>query len=140
MRLTLGQAAKAASVSKTTMSRAVKSGRLSAEKQTNGSYLIDPSELFRVFPRNGTANTVLQPSVTLDETLEQPSVTGSNSLELVRLETENAALKREVARLTEQVADLKNERDDWKQQAAIVKVIADLRPKSGLIWSLFRRS
>lgn len=140
MKLTMGQAAKQASVSKTTLSRAVNSGKLSAEKQSNGSYLIDPSELFRVFPRNRTITPPLQPSGTPNGTAEQASVTPSVSLELVRLETENAALKREIALLTEQVADLKIDRDGWKQQAAVVKVIADMRPKSGLIWSLFRRS
>ena len=48
--LTLGQAAKETGLSKTAISRAVKSGRLSATKNEQGEYQIDPSELFRVYP------------------------------------------------------------------------------------------
>lgn len=48
--LTLGQAAKETGVSKTAISRAVKSGRISAQRSDNGDYQIDPAELFRVYP------------------------------------------------------------------------------------------
>jgi hypothetical protein len=48
--LTLGQAAKQTGLSKTAISRAVKSGRLSATRNDQGEYQIDPSELFRVYP------------------------------------------------------------------------------------------
>lgn len=47
MSYTLGQAAKAADVSKTTIQRAIKSGRLSASRQDDGSYVIGPAELHR---------------------------------------------------------------------------------------------
>jgi hypothetical protein len=50
MPYTLGQAAKAAGTSKPTLSRAIKSGRLSAQRQPDGSFLIDPAELHRVYP------------------------------------------------------------------------------------------
>ena len=50
MPYTLGQAAKATGISKPTLSRAIKSGKLSAQKQPDGSFLIDPSELYRVYP------------------------------------------------------------------------------------------
>ena len=45
MKLTMGQAAKQVNCSKATLSRAIKEGRLSAEKREDGSYAIDPSEL-----------------------------------------------------------------------------------------------
>lgn len=47
---TLGQAAKATGISKPTLSRAIKSGRISGQKQPDGSFLIDPAELHRVYP------------------------------------------------------------------------------------------
>jgi hypothetical protein len=50
MTYTLGQAAKAAGKSKPTIQRAIKSGQISASKNANGSYTIDPAELHRVFP------------------------------------------------------------------------------------------
>jgi len=131
----MGQAAKEAGVSKTSISRAINSGRLSASKVDGIGYQIDPSELFRVFPRNRNAYSKKEQSVTHNVTDE---VAPSNPLEFLRLEIENLALKREVSLLTERVDDLRKERDDWKAQAAIVKVISDLRQKS--FWSIFKRS
>ena len=50
MLYTLGQAAKATGRSKPTIQRAIKNGLISAKKNENGSYTIDPAELHRVFP------------------------------------------------------------------------------------------
>ena len=51
MYLSAGEAAKAAGVVKSTISKALQSGKLSyAEKGPDG-YKIDPAELFRVFPK-----------------------------------------------------------------------------------------
>lgn len=50
MQLSLSAAAKEVGRSKSTLSRAVNSGRLSATRCEDGSYRIDPSELYRVFP------------------------------------------------------------------------------------------
>src|SRR5512147_1175383 len=47
---TLGEAAKATGKSKAAISRAIKNHMLSAEKQADGSYRIDPSELHRIYP------------------------------------------------------------------------------------------
>ena len=47
---TLGEAAKATGKSKATISKAIKSGRLSAQKDETGTFQIDPSELHRVYP------------------------------------------------------------------------------------------
>jgi len=48
--LTLGQAALETGMAKSAISRAIKSGRLSARKTETGSFEIDPAELFRVYP------------------------------------------------------------------------------------------
>jgi hypothetical protein len=50
MAYTIGQAAKATGRSKPTVSRAIKTGALSAIKNDDGSYTIDPAELHRIFP------------------------------------------------------------------------------------------
>ena len=47
--LTLGQAARIAGKGKTTLTRAIQAGRLSATRRDDGGYLIDPSELSRVY-------------------------------------------------------------------------------------------
>jgi excisionase family DNA binding protein len=49
----LAQAAKATGKSKPTIARAIKAGRLSATRGEGGNYLIDESELARVYPLAG---------------------------------------------------------------------------------------
>ena len=87
MAYTLGQAAKATGKSKPTIQRAIKSGAISASKAEDGSYVIDPAELHRVFPpvtSAGNAEQALKQSV-------PPSDTG--------------ALQREIELLRERLAD-----------------------------------
>src|ERR1700745_2289561 len=50
MYLTLGQAAKEAGVAKSTISKALSSGKLSYREKNSDGYKIDPAELFRVYP------------------------------------------------------------------------------------------
>lgn len=52
MKFSIGQAAKETGKSKSTISRAIKTGRLSANK-SGDKYEIDASELFRVFDATG---------------------------------------------------------------------------------------
>ncbi len=47
---TLSSAARAVGTAKSTIYRAVKTGRLPAYRLTNGTYVIYPGELRRVFP------------------------------------------------------------------------------------------
>jgi hypothetical protein len=54
--LTLGQAAKETGKSKGTISKAIKSGRLSYIDKDSTGYKIDPAELFRVFPKQKKGN------------------------------------------------------------------------------------
>ncbi len=49
MELSLGAAAKMTGLNKTTLSRHIKAGRLSAQRVDGGGYLIDASELARVY-------------------------------------------------------------------------------------------
>jgi len=51
--LTLNKAAKEAGKSKQTILDAIRDGRLSAPKDEQGRYQIDPAELFRVYPVTG---------------------------------------------------------------------------------------
>lgn len=52
MELSLVQAASLTGRSKSTIHRAIKSGKLSASRRDDGSYSISPAELFRVFPKD----------------------------------------------------------------------------------------
>ena len=71
MKHSLGTAAIATGKSKTTIHRAIKSGKLSAFKNDDGAFEIDPSELHRVFEPvtyGVTGNTTMEQSVTPDVT------------------------------------------------------------------------
>lgn len=102
MGYTLGEAAKAVGKSKATISKAIKSGKMSAVRQDDGSFSIDPSELHRVYPPT--------PSSTVHrEQSETPIETAVNSSELIELRVKlEAAHKR--------IEDLEEDRDAWKQQ------------------------
>lgn len=66
MHLSLSAAAKEVDRSKSTLSRAIKQGRMSAVRCGDGSYQIDPSELYRVFPApvpQLAASNTAQPAV-----------------------------------------------------------------------------
>lgn len=95
--LSIGAASRLCGKSKSTISRAIKSGKLSAGRNGSG-YEIDPAELARVFPWN-TA-TVAQPLQWNDE---QPPATPSSEA----LETENRLLREMLDRERETVADLR---------------------------------
>jgi hypothetical protein len=99
---TLGEAAIAVGKSKATISKAIKSGRISAEKQPNGSYKIDPSELHRVYPPT--------PSTVEGERQETPNSTVDKLRETIELEVRlQAADKR--------ILELEEDREHWRQQA-----------------------
>lgn len=116
--LSLSAAAKAAGKSKSTISRAIKEGRLSAEAQGN-SFRIQPAELFRVYPKRTDAKTDPQPPERTDET----------AVERARVEL----LERMVAQLEEQLAQ---EREDRRasdaradaERARMDRLLEDRRP------------
>lgn len=116
MGVTLGQAAKLASVSKSTLTRAIKSGRLSAQRRDDGGYEIDVAELARVYdvrietPATGGATG----GVTQDATAPaQPRDADATPDVTARL----AALDAEVRGLRELLAEVRDSRDQWRQQA-----------------------
>lgn len=127
MKYTLGTAAKATGKAKSTILRAVKSGVISATKAHDGSYEIEPSELYRVFQPNGAqqvASNDTQPHEEQGATLR------------FRLEILEAERERERALLQETIADLREDRDKWRQQATAL--LEDHRPK-GFFKRLFGR-
>jgi hypothetical protein len=106
MNYTLGTAAKATGKSKTTIQRSISNGLISALKEKNGRYSIDPSELHRVFPL-ANIDIVARPSQM--DTLRPPDETPLQ----VKVEALETMLEREREALTE----MRSDRDAWKQQA-----------------------
>jgi len=66
--LTLSQAAKETGKSKGTLSKALKTGKISYVEKTDAGYKIDPAELFRVYPRNQSNAPQNEQSTTPEET------------------------------------------------------------------------
>ena len=81
MKYTAGNAARATGKSIPTITRAIKKGLISAEKTPVGGYLIDPSELHRVFPLV-TAERDASTDKLGSETPEKSNVTGELELEI----------------------------------------------------------
>lgn len=116
MSWSVSRAARETGLSKSTISRAIKSGRISATRQYDGSYFIEPVELFRVYPRS-----TAQPSSGLRHDVgrnppEEESATSSNEVEIlkVKLAMTEALLaqERENSRLQhETVQDLRKRLD-----------------------------
>lgn len=107
MRYTLGTAAKATGKTKTTIQRAIKSGKISAEKLSDGGYSIDPSELHRIFPP--LLDDTISRNPILDTTRPQDETPG--------LRAKIEALEAMLAREREALDEVRADRDAWKQQA-----------------------
>lgn len=91
--LTLSQAAKLTRKSKSTLNRAIKSGRLSAVRNEDGTFSIDPSELMRVFPETAPErNSELAGGRSLDR-----SGTGVEPAEINALRVELAKAEQRAA-------------------------------------------
>ena len=126
---TLGEAARATGKSKATISKAIKSGRISAQKDEIGTFHIDPSELHRVYPPTVSSEQEETPKKTLART----DIDGTIRELQARLEAAHDRLSdKETV-----IADLKEDRDRWRQQATAL--LADHRPTKGLIARLFGR-
>ena len=110
MKLTTQQAAERLGKSRTTIWRAIKAGRLSAERTDAKDFLIEESELDRY------ASTLIALVVTPNEPA-QPSVTTDETARTKDLEIELATLRERTAQQEQQIADLKTDRDHWRAQA-----------------------
>ena len=95
MTYTLGQAAAASGKNRSTILRSIQKGKISAEKDANGQWTIDPAELHRVYPVIASDNA----STDADAT--------------VRTEPQPALIRQ----LERQIEDLREDRDAWREQA-----------------------
>jgi|AYRH01.1.fsa_nt_gi hypothetical protein len=115
--LTIGQASKEVGISKPSISRAIKSGRLSAKKNDNGTYSIDPAELFRVYPPKTKVTDVIGEAngkMLQSTTPESISVTSNETIEL---RAELKSLRNLLNGQEERIQELKEDRDNWRDQA-----------------------
>lgn len=139
--VSMTKGAELAGVSKGTVSKALKSGRLSYTEKTDNGYLIDTSELFRVFPP--------KQSETVEPARSKPGIGNGETL------VETAGLHREVELLREQLRDRDGVVDDLRRrldqsdeerreaQARVIGLLAGPGPtesKRGFFGRLFGRT
>lgn len=101
--LTLGEASKETGVQKSTLSKALKSGKLSYFEKTSAGYKIEPSELFRIYPRKPQSTVA---DTVVSEQLDTPGI----SPDFIRLQVE-------VELLRERLTETQEQRDKWQAQA-----------------------
>jgi hypothetical protein len=108
----LRRAAKAVGLSKATFSRAVRSGKLSATGNEDGSLDIDPAELHRVFPPKWEPDVSLQRSDPASSTPE------------IRMLREMLAMQEGV------ISDLRQRLDESERErrAMAERLLPDMRP------------
>lgn len=114
MPYTLGQAHKATGKSKPTISRAIKNGTISATKNNKGEYQIDPAELHRVFP-------AVKPASNDTGTMKHHETPNNDNV----LQAEIEALQKLLAVKDDQISDLKEDRENWRQQAQKVTALIE---------------
>jgi hypothetical protein len=139
MAFSLTQAAKAAKISKSTLSVAIQKGRISATHLPDGSYQIEPAELFRVFspkvsrtPSDEGVRSTAEPLLDLTE----PTVPNPGSahvlpvtiveLDVLRAQVAAFALERELRdrereSLVGQVEDLRRRLDEEREERHVLQ-------------------
>jgi excisionase family DNA binding protein len=105
MKYSASKAAEAVGKSVPTITRAIKSGKLSAEKLDGGGYEIDAAELHRVWPAV-TGKDDDTPAKLGRETPNETAVLQ------VKLEAKDELL----TRVERELADMKEQRDKWQSQ------------------------
>lgn len=121
MAYTLGEAAKATGKSKATISKAIKSGRISAIKRDTGEFQIEPAELHRVYPITVHSEH--------KETPETPPDKSDNDGLIRELRARLEAAQERLADKETVIEDLREDRDRWRQQATAL-LSNDIKPKS----------
>lgn len=124
--LTPLQAAKAVNLSKASIHRAIKCGKLSAVRQEDGAFLIDPAELYRVFePSRPVSDRRCE---TVDRMPETHPVHD--------MQSRIAVLEAELRAARDALSTASADRDAWRDQAQ--RLALPKPTQSGLFERLFR--
>jgi hypothetical protein len=125
VQLSLSAAAKEVDRSKSTLSRAVKTGRLCATRCEDGSYQIDPAELYRVFPL-----PVPQPAAS---NAMQPDNDPTGTLRM-QLETVERERNREREQMQATIDDLRARLDRAESRIAGLLPAPPARQRKWRLW------
>ena len=118
MGISLKEASEQVGVTRQTLMKAIKNGRISAEKSGNGEWRIEPVELFRIWPPVKGVQQPLQVDLTASDT---PS------------------LQAEYMRLQAQIEELREDRNAWREQAQRLALTDQRGTRSGFWVRVFGR-
>jgi hypothetical protein len=130
--LTLTQAAEQVSRTRSTLFKAIKSGRLSATKDAQGHFLIDPVELHRAY---------IGANIAQRNKSEQSDI-ANDIHEIVFLRRENELLRQQAERDREQLTREREQADHWRNQATMLLTYQpeQIEPTKSLLYEkLFRK-
>ena len=134
MGLSLNQAAKQGKVAKTTLLRALNSGKCTGTKDENGQWDIDEAELLR-WSSTRSKKPRQEP---VQNRLDHPEKPPENSVlerevELLReqLDQTKNLHDRERRQLEERIEDLREERDEWRKQAKSTTLLLENQQGQG---------
>jgi len=134
MSYTLGEAAIATGKSKSTLSKAIKAGKITAFKNDNGAFEIEPSELHRLYP---PAPLAIEENTSESIDSEQNATPESTPKNTSNIEVLEAKLQMANERIEELKADkekLEVDKEQWRQQATNLLAAPDRR---GLLQRIF---
>lgn len=146
MKLNKYQAAKAAGISRTTLDRHIKEGKISVDRDGTGKTVIDVAELERVYSEVDMDNT------SQNVAGEQSKTSNDNKAVHLELEILHEYLDRmesdrdrERRQLENVIEDLRKDRDHWRQQATALlpdqRATAPQKAAEGRLaraWSILR--
>lgn len=133
MPYTLAEAAAACGLNRTTVLRAIKSGKISGTRDINGAWQVEPAELHRVFPPCAAAQGA-------DDAMHQRAQGPADDAHALAMRAELAEqrladLKTALEEMRGQRDDMRAERDRWRAQAERVGgLLTDQRPPRRRWW------
>jgi hypothetical protein len=111
MYLSLGKAAKEAGVAKSTISKALSSGKLSYREKNSDGYKIDPAELFRVYPKTTKTDA---DELSLND-WQSSQADGETTPYSAKFEIQLAGLKSLIGEKDRRIADLEADRAQLRE-------------------------
>ncbi len=142
--LTIGQAAEMCGWSKGSISKAIKSGKISVHKKTKAGFQLDPAEVLRVFPKK-TETLSNEQSETPSKHSGKSAV--SREVDALRQQISTTELERtrEREQLTDRIESLQQMLADEKfERRQLTALLSDHREKDGKLkrrgfWARLRR-
>jgi excisionase family DNA binding protein len=126
MSYTLATAAAACGVNKSTILRAIKAGKISAVRDEQGQWQVEPAELHRVYPP-------------VAATAERTDATQRDAAALAMAHQQAALAEERLSDLKAILADMQRDRDAWRDQAQRLALPAP-EPEKPMTWWRWLRS